>query len=79
MQRLRVREARARFSAVVGAAAKGDATVVRRHGEPVAVVLGYAAWPRLAGVRPGFADLLLAFPDAGEIERDPTPAHDIGP
>lgn len=42
MQELQLRDAKAQFSAVVDAAEKGEATVVTRHGTPVAVVVGHA-------------------------------------
>ncbi|MDO9711956.1 type II toxin-antitoxin system Phd/YefM family antitoxin [Paracraurococcus lichenis] len=78
MQEFQLRDAKARFSAVVDEAERGRGTVVTRHGEPVAVVLGYAEWQRLTHARPGFAEQLLAFPDIGEIERDRSPARDAG-
>lgn len=77
MRELQLRDAKAAFSAVVEQAAKGEETVVTRHGQPMAVVLGYAAWQRLTGARPSFADLLLEFPDAGPIVRDPGPPRDL--
>jgi prevent-host-death family protein len=77
MRQLQLRDAKASFSAVVEQAARGEETVVTRHGQPTAVVLGYADWLRLKGTQPSFADLLLNFPDVGEIERDPSPVRDI--
>jgi prevent-host-death family protein len=41
MREVPLRDAKAGFSAVVDQAAKGEATVVTRHGTPVAVVLGF--------------------------------------
>jgi prevent-host-death family protein len=73
MHELPLWEAKASFSAVVERAAKGEGTIVTLHGQPVAVILGYDAWQRLTAARPSFADLLLSFPDIGEIARDPTP------
>lgn len=79
MQEVQLRDAKAQFSAVVDAAEQGEATVVTRHGTPVAVVVGHAEWQRLTGARKGFAEQLLAFPeDTGEIGRDPTPPRDPG-
>jgi antitoxin Phd len=77
MRELQLRDAKASFSAVVEQTAKGEGTVVTRHGQPAAVILGYDAWQRLTGARPSFADLLLGFPEAGEIARDPTPPRDL--
>jgi prevent-host-death family protein len=77
MHELQLRDAKASFSAVVEKAAKGEETVVTRHGQPMAVVLGYDAWRRLTGSFPSFADLLLDFPDVGEIARDPAVSRDL--
>jgi antitoxin Phd len=77
MRELQLRDAKAAFSAVVEQAAKGEGTVVTRHGQPMAVVLGYEAWQRLTGARPSFADLLLDFPTVEEIERDPSPPRGL--
>ena len=73
MQETQLRDVKATFSAVVDAAASGRPTVVTRHGKPVAVVVGYAEWQRHSGERPGFADLLLAFPDPDLPPRDSAP------
>jgi prevent-host-death family protein len=78
MREVQLRDAKASFSAVVDQAAKGETTVVTRHGAPVAVVLGYDEWQRLTHARPGLADLLLSFPEGGEPRRDRTPARDLG-
>jgi antitoxin Phd len=78
MRELQLRDAKASFSAVVEQAERGEETVVTRHGQPTAVILGYADWLRLKGAQPSFADLLLDFPDIGEIERDPSPVRDTG-
>ncbi len=75
MHELQLRDAKAGFSAVVEKATQGEPSVVTRHGEPVAVVLGYAEWRRLTGAQPSFADLLLAFPDEAEVARDPAPVR----
>lgn len=77
MHELQLRDAKAAFSAVVEQAAKGEATVVTRHGKKMAVVLGYEAWERLSGARRSLADILLDCPDVGEIARDPAPPRDL--
>jgi antitoxin Phd len=77
MHELQLRDAKAAFSAVVEQAAKGEATVVTRHGKKMAVVLGYDAWERLSNARRSLADLLLDFPDVGDIARDPAPPRDV--
>jgi antitoxin Phd len=80
MRELQLRDAKASFSAVVEQAERGEETVVTRHGQPTAVILGYADWLRLKGAQPSFADLLLDFPDIGEIDgtrhRRVIPAYD---
>jgi antitoxin Phd len=78
MHTSQLRDVKSSFSAVVDQASGGEPTVVTRHGKPVAVVLGYDEWQALKGARPSFADLLLAFPDVGEITRDPAPPRDLG-
>jgi prevent-host-death family protein len=77
---MQLKDAKARFSAVVDAAEEGAATVVTRHGKPAAVVIGVAEWERLKGAAPSFLQHLLAFPidDGDEVfERDQTPMRDI--
>jgi prevent-host-death family protein len=71
-----LRDAKASFSAVVDRAARGECTVVTRQGAPVAVVLGYDEWQRLSGARPSLAELLLAFPEDGDVQRDRSPPRD---
>jgi len=78
MREVPLRDAKAGFSAVVDQAAKGEATVVTRHGTPVAVVLGFAEWQRLTQARPGFSELLLGFPEGAPPARDPRPARNPG-
>jgi len=76
---MQLKDAKARFSAVVDAAEEGAATVVTRHGKPAAVVIGVAEWRRLSAKR-NFVDHLLAFPiDDGDdiFERDQTPVRDV--
>jgi antitoxin Phd len=77
MRETQLKDAKASFSAVVDQAVQGEPTVVTRHGKPVAVVLGFDEWQALQGARPSFSDLLLSFPDIGELPRDPTPPRDL--
>ena len=77
MREVQLKDAKTSFSAVVDQAAQGEPTVVTRHGKPVAVVLGFDEWQALQGGRPSFADLLLSFPDIGELPRDPAPPRDL--
>ena len=77
MREVQLKDAKASFSAVVDHAVQGEPTVVTRHGKKVAVVLGFDEWQALQGARPGFADLLLSFPDVGDIVRDPAPPRNM--
>ena len=78
MREVQLGDAKANFSAVVDQAAKGECTVVTRHGAPVAVVIGYDEWQRLNGARPSLADLLLAFPEGDDVHRDRKPVRNLG-
>jgi prevent-host-death family protein len=61
MQEIQLRDAKSRLSAVVDGACQGTPSIITRHGKPVAVVLGFADWQRLANV-PSFGRLLMAAP-----------------
>jgi prevent-host-death family protein len=75
---IQIRDAKAKFSALVEAAEKGKPTTITRHGKPAAVLVPVEAAKRLYPEnRPSFADLLLAFPGGIEFERDRTPLRDI--
>jgi len=71
-----LRDARAGLAAVVDQAAKDEPTIVTRRGKPVAVIVGHEEWQRLTGARLGFAELLLAFPEDGDVQRDRSPPRD---
>jgi antitoxin Phd len=74
---LRLREAKASFSAVVEAAEHGEPTTITKHGRPAAVVMPVKDAHRLyAGDRPSFAALLIGIPHAVETERDPSPLRE---
>jgi prevent-host-death family protein len=74
MRTLRLRDAKASFSAVVEAAERGEATTITKHGRPAAVIVPVGDACRLYRVdRPSFADLLLSVPEDLEIERDTSP------
>lgn len=71
-----VQEAKAALADVVDRASRGEATVLTRGGEPLAVVVGFGEWQRLTAARRPLADLLLSFPGDAELGRDPAPARD---
>ncbi|MBY0334951.1 MAG: type II toxin-antitoxin system Phd/YefM family antitoxin [Acetobacteraceae bacterium] len=76
MRMMPLRDARDGLAAVVDQAARGKPTIVTRRSKPVAVIVGYDEWQRLTGARPGFAELLLAFPEDGEVHSDRSPPGD---
>jgi prevent-host-death family protein len=78
MKSMQIRDAKAKFSALVEAAERGKPTTITRHGKAAAVLVPVAAAKRLyPDNRPSFADLLLAFPGGIEFERDRTPLRDV--
>ena len=78
MQKIQLRDAKARLSSLVEEAANGETTIITRHGKPRAVVLGIEEWTRLRQV-PSFGSLLLSAPlDEGDLSpRDTSPSRDI--
>ena len=78
MDTLQIREAKARFSALVDAAEHGRPTLITRHGRPAAVLVPIEDARRLyPDQRRSFTDLLLAFPGLADGERDRTPLPDV--
>jgi antitoxin Phd len=77
MKQIQLRDAKATLSAVVDKAARGEPSVITRHGRPVAVVISYEEWERLSGV-PSFGRLLMAAPlKPGDLpKRDRRPLRD---
>ena len=74
MDVLQIREAKARFSALIAAAEKGRPTLVSRHGQPCAMIVSVADGARLYPLEmPNLASYLLALPEPMETERDTTP------
>ena len=74
MREIQLREAKARLSAVVDAALRGEPAVITRHGKPQAVVLSFKDWERLSQA-PSFGRLLMAAP----IAPDDLPTRDQSP
>ena len=78
MKSIPIREAKAKFSALIDAAERGRPTTITRHGRPAAVMVPVEDAGRLYGqAGASFVDLLLAFPGGVEFERDDTPVRDI--
>ncbi len=80
MQRIQLRDAKAKLSSLVDGAANGETTVITRHGRPQAVILGVEEWNRLRQV-PSLGRLLLSAPleDEDLPPRDPSPSREIMP
>ena len=77
MRTLRLRDAKASFSAVVEAAERGEATTITKHGRPAAVVVPMGDARRIYPTdRPSFADLLMAIPYPIDAERDRSPPRE---
>ena len=78
MRTIQIRDAKARFSALIEAAEQGKPTTITRHGRPAAVVVPVDDARRLyPEKRSSFADLLLAFPGGNDFERDRTPLREV--
>jgi prevent-host-death family protein len=78
MHSIQIRDAKAKFSALIDAAERGRPTLITRHGRPAAVVVPVEDARRLYPEdRPSFADLLLSFPGDAGFERDRTPLREV--
>jgi prevent-host-death family protein len=78
MDSIQIRDAKAKFSALVDAAEHGHPTTITRHGKPAAVLVPVEDARRLyAQDKASFANLLLSFPGGVEFERDPAPLREI--
>ena len=73
MREIQLRDAKARLSAVVDEAVRGEPTITR-HGKPEAVILSFKEWERLSQVS-SFGRLLMSAPITPDDlpERDRTP------
>ncbi len=78
MNALQIRDAKARFSAVVQAAEGRRPTLITRHGRPAAVVTPVEDASRLYGARAtDFVDWLLSLPGELDFERDASEPREI--
>jgi len=78
MESIQIRDAKAKFSALIEAAERGRPTIITRHGRPAAVIVPVEDARRLYPEdRPSFVDLLLSFPGDVEFERDRTPLREV--
>jgi len=75
---IQIRDAKAKFSALIEAAEHGKPTTITRHGRPAAVVVPVEDARRLYPEdRVSFAELLLSFPGGIEFDRDRTPMREV--
>ncbi|MGL4963423.1 MAG: type II toxin-antitoxin system Phd/YefM family antitoxin [Inquilinus sp.] len=77
MKTMRLREARARLSAIVAAAEKGETTIITKNGRPAAMVVPVEDGRRRDTTRPSLADYLLGFPGPLDAPRDPSPLREV--
>ena len=78
MKSVQIRDAKAKFSALVEAAEHGRPTTITRHGRPAAMLVPIADARRIYPEdHPSFADLLLSFPGGMPFERDQTPLREV--
>ena len=78
MRSIQIRDAKAKFSALIEAAEHGKPTTITRHGRPAAVVVPVEDARRLYPEdRVSFAELLLSFPGGIEFDRDRTPMREV--
>ena len=79
MREIKLRDAKAALSAVIDDAARGEPSIITRHGRREAVVLSFAEWERLSHV-PSFGRLLMSAPvEPGDLrERDRSLSRDTG-
>ena len=71
MRTVQLREAKAKLSALVDGAAKGDSAIITCRGQPRAILVGLDEWNRLRQV-PSFGHLLAA---SGLAEGDLPPRN----
>jgi prevent-host-death family protein len=74
MREIQLRDAKARLSAVVDDAVRGEPAIITRHGKREAVILSFEEWERLSQV-PSFGRLLMA----ASVSPSDLPARDLTP
>jgi antitoxin Phd len=79
VREIQLKDAKAKLSAVVDDASRGEEFVITRHGRKEAVVVSWHTWRKLSNV-PSFGRLLAAAPlEDGDLPpRDETPLRDAG-
>lgn len=78
MKSVKVRDAKAEFSALVEAAQRGEPTTITKHGRPAAVIVPVKDANRIyPSERGNFGAFLLEYPGGVELERNPAPSRDV--
>jgi len=81
MATVQLREAKAKLSALVDAAERGEATIITRHGKPAARIVPMEQTEEVKEAsgekKPSFAEWLLSMPGEMEFERDRRPMRII--
>jgi antitoxin Phd len=78
MKTMQLREAKAKFSALVEAAERGESTIVTKNGRPAAKVTPIEEAPRTeTASKPNFADWLMSMPHDIPIRRNRSRARSV--
>lgn len=71
MNEVQLREAKAKLSALVDAAERGESTTITRHGKPAAVIMPIDQAARILGeAKPNLIEYLLLMPEEIPLRRD---------
>ena len=74
MKTVRIRDAKAGFSALIADAERGQPTLITRHNQPTAMIVPVRAGQQLYPLeKPSLVSWLLALPDTLDTERGTTP------
>lgn len=78
MNTIQLREAKAKLSALLDAAERGEATTITRHGRPAAVIVPVEDAGRLyPKAKKSFVDWLMSMPEDLALERDQSPLRPV--
>ena len=79
MRTMQLREAKAKLSALVEAAERGETTIVTKHGRPAAKLVPMEENPRRRKAKktPSLVEYLRSMPSDIPLERDQTPPREV--
>ena len=77
MRTVKVRDAKAEFSALVEAAERGEPTTITKHGRPAAVIVPVREAEKIYPSKKNFGAYLLEYPGGIELGRSQSPSRDI--